>query len=73
MVDPAETIIDGVATYKTTLQFTDEDVRIKSGMTANVDITGLEKKDVLAVPQRAVFARAGHRFVKYYQPERPKI
>ena len=72
MVDPAETIIDGVATYKTTLQFTDEDVRIKSGMTANVDITGLEKKDVLAVPQRAVFARAGHRFVQILSAGAPQ-
>src|SRR3989344_2383078 len=38
-IDPAETIIEGVATYKTTLQFAGKDERIKSGMTANVDIT----------------------------------
>lgn len=63
-IDPAEIIIDGVATYKATLQFVNEDARIKSGMTANVDISGVEKKNVLAVPQRAVFSSGGDKFVQ---------
>ena len=53
-IDPGETIIDGVATYKTTLQFTNEDTRIKSGMTANIDILADKRENVLILPQRAV-------------------
>ena len=53
-IDPAETMIDGVATYKTTLQFKDNDTRIKSGMTANTDIAGEKRENVLFVPGRTV-------------------
>lgn len=53
-IDPAETIIDGVATYKTTLQFKDNDSRIKSGMTANTDIYGDKHENVLYIPGRTV-------------------
>ena len=31
-IEPAETIVDGVATYKTTLQFNKKDRRVRSGM-----------------------------------------
>ncbi len=44
-IEPAETIIEGVATYKTTLQFNKEDERIKSGMTANIDIETQKKEN----------------------------
>ena len=53
-IDPGETIIDGVATYKTTLQFINEDARIKSGMTDNIDILSDKRENVLILPQRAV-------------------
>lgn len=63
-IDPAETIVDGVATYKTTLQFTGDDPRIRSGMTANVDIMGESRASVVAVPARAITTRGGEKFVK---------
>lgn len=63
-IDPAATIIEGVATYKTTLQFVEEDERIKSGMTANIDIMSDQKTGVIIIPQRAVFAKNGKKFVK---------
>ena len=53
-IDPAETIIDNVPTYKVTLHFTKDDARIKSGMTANIDIVTALQKDVLYVPSRAI-------------------
>lgn len=53
-IDPAETVVEGVPTYKTTLQFTGGEDKIKSGMTANIEIKTAEKKNVLTVPQRAV-------------------
>lgn len=63
-IDPAATIVEGVATYKTTLQFADEDGRIKSGMTANIDIASDKKFGAIIIPQRAVFTKNGKKFVK---------
>ena len=62
-IDPAETLIDGVATYKTSFQFTKEDNRIKSGMTANIDILTAQRLAVLSIPQRAIIQKAGEEFV----------
>jgi RND family efflux transporter MFP subunit len=58
-IDPAETIIDGVPTYKITLQFGKEDSRIKSGMTANLDILTDKRENVLAMPNRAIIGKNG--------------
>lgn len=63
-VDPGETVIDGVVTYKTTLQFDAKDERIKPGMTANVDIITAVRENVLTVPARSVFSKDGNRFVR---------
>lgn len=63
-IDPAETIVEGVATYKTTLQFLREDARIKSGMTANIDILTAQKNDVISIPYRALIIRNGEKIVK---------
>jgi len=66
-IDPAETIIDGVATYKTTLYFTKEDEKIKSGMTANIDISTAKKDNVLFVPQRSVYNKGSDKYVKVFK------
>lgn len=63
-IEPAETIVDGVSTYKTTLQFLENDSRIRSGMTADVIIYGDKKEDVIAIPQRAVITRDGSKYVR---------
>jgi RND family efflux transporter MFP subunit len=63
-IDPAETIIDGVATYKTTFQFTKYDSRIKSGMTADINILTEKKEGVITVPNRTVIAKNEDKFVK---------
>ncbi|MDE1874648.1 MAG: efflux RND transporter periplasmic adaptor subunit [Patescibacteria group bacterium] len=54
LIDPAETVIEGVPTYKVTLYFTQKDSRIRSGMTANLDILTDERDNVVSVPYRAV-------------------
>ena len=64
MVDPAETIIDGVPTYKTTLEFVEENQNIKSGLTANIDILTAEKSDVLNIPQRAIIRTNNNKTVR---------
>ena len=52
MIDPAETIIEGVSTYKSVLQFAEKDERIRSGMTANIEILTAHKENVIAIPYR---------------------
>lgn len=63
-IDPAETVIEGVSTYKTTLEFEKEDGRIKSGMTANIDIMTGKKENVIFIPQRAVIQKNGDKIVR---------
>ncbi|MBI5078120.1 MAG: efflux RND transporter periplasmic adaptor subunit [Candidatus Yonathbacteria bacterium] len=63
-IDPAETIIDNVPTYKTTLHFTENDPRIKSGMTANIDISTSARANVLFIPERAIITRNGDKFIR---------
>ena len=63
-IDPAETIIEGVSTYKVILELSEENGRIKSGMTANIDILTDRKENVIAVPVRAVLNRNGDRVVR---------
>ena len=63
-IDPAETVVEGVATYKITLQFLAADDRIKSGMTANLDILIDTREHVIAVPARAILTHDGKKFVK---------
>jgi len=58
-IEPAETIIEGVSAYKSILQFDEKDERIKSGMTANIDILTDSREGVLAVPFRAIKTEDG--------------
>jgi len=63
-IDPASTLRDGVSTYRIVLQFSGTDNRVKAGMTANVSIVTLQKKDVLSLPQALVIYRDGKAFVQ---------
>jgi RND family efflux transporter MFP subunit len=69
LIDPAETIVDGVATYKIKFDFTQPDQRIRSGMTADIVITGEIKEDVLAVPARAIKTKEGKKYVEILENE----
>ncbi len=63
-IDLAETIVEGVSTYKTTLQFEIQDNRVKPGMTANIDILTAKKANVIVIPQVAVTSSDGQKTVK---------
>jgi RND family efflux transporter MFP subunit len=63
-VDPAETIRDGVSTYKVVLSFQSNDSRIKSGMTGSVSIITLEKPDAIMVLQSAIIKRDGLPYIQ---------
>lgn len=62
-IDLSETMIEGVATYKTTLKFLDDDSRILSGLTANIDILSGQKDGVLFVPTRNIRVVDGRQYV----------
>lgn len=68
-IDPAETMIDGVATYKVTIQFVKSDERIMSGLTANIDIITETKENVLIIPNRAISSKNGVKTVKILSGE----
>lgn len=57
-IDPAETVLAGVPTYKVTLYFNTNDPRIRSGMTANTYILTHEVDNVVEIPYRAVINNA---------------
>lgn len=63
-IDPAETVHEGVSTYKTTLQFTKTDDRIRSGMTANTKIITEEIPETLSIPKVATYEREGTWYVQ---------
>lgn len=69
LIDPAETIVDGVATYKLTLEFVSPDPRIRSGMTSDIKIQGESRESVLIIPQRAVKTRMGKKYVEILEGE----
>lgn len=53
-IDPAETVKDGVSTYKVILTFAKPDTRVRSGMTANISIETKRKSNALLIPERSV-------------------
>ena len=63
-INTAAKIIDGVTTYETTLQFANKDSRLKSGMTANIEIETANRENVLTLPQRVIYSRDNKYFIK---------
>lgn len=61
-INSAEKIIEGVATYESTLEFKEQDSRIKSGMTANI-VFNVKKDGVLVIPQASVTRKGGAPYV----------
>ncbi|MGC9599085.1 MAG: efflux RND transporter periplasmic adaptor subunit [Minisyncoccia bacterium] len=57
-IDPGETLVEGVPTYKTTFQFDNLGSDVKPGMTANLDITTATHENVIYIPQRYVTTNA---------------
>ncbi|MFH2062746.1 MAG: efflux RND transporter periplasmic adaptor subunit [bacterium] len=53
-IQPAETVVDNVIFYKTTVKFDAEDERLRSGMTADLGIETDRRTGALRVPVRAL-------------------
>lgn len=62
-IDPAETIRDGVSTYKVRLTLRDQSEKVRSGMTANINIETFRKSAVLLIPERTVVTEGAETFV----------
>ena len=70
-IDPAETIVSGVVDYKIKVSFDKSDARIKSGLTANLDIKTQEDDNAFILPQYAVIQNASGTFVEIIQNGSP--
>lgn len=63
-VEPAATIIQDVVYYQVTFKILNDDNRIKSGMSTDIDILTAEKNDVLMVPNQAIKNEEGVRYIE---------
>jgi RND family efflux transporter MFP subunit len=63
-IDPAQTVTQGVVDYKVKVSFNTPDPRMKSGLTANLDIKTKEDDNVLILPQYAVIQNDQGSFVQ---------
>lgn len=66
-IDPAPSVIGGVVYYKvksTIGNHQDLINKMKVGMTANLDIITAQKKNIISIPQRAIFYKDGKKFVR---------
>jgi len=63
-IDPDATVIQGVIYYKITVELEGDDERVRTGMTANLDIITNVKKNVLRIPIRAISSEKGKDFVE---------
>jgi len=66
-IAPAETNTQGVITYLTKVSFDKPDPRIKSGLTANLDIQTDSKPSVLILPEYAILQNDNGTFVEVLQ------
>ncbi len=62
-IDPAATVVNGVASYKVTAQFDSDDQQIKAGLTANLHIIAAKKDSALKVPTSAIIRKGNALFV----------
>ncbi len=73
-IDLAETVIEGVPTYKITFGFPKNSADnappegLKPGMTANITMITQKRELVVAVPQRAVIMKNGKKIVRVITP-----
>jgi HlyD family secretion protein len=64
-IAPAETDVQGVVSYQVKIAFVKEDARLKSGLSANLDIETKHKDDALILPQYAILQNDAGTFVEH--------
>lgn len=63
-MDPASTVIQDVVYYTIKLKLVRADARLKPGMSADIDVKTLEKKNILIIPTRAVKREGTQKYVE---------
>lgn len=63
-IQPAEKVLEGIIFYETKVVFDNDDQRLKSGMTANLEIETARKEGVLRLPLRALKEQRGRKYVE---------
>ncbi len=63
-IAPAQTNTQGVISYEIKISFAKADPRLKSGLTANIDIQTKKKENVLILPQYAILQNDSGTFVE---------
>lgn len=63
-IAPAQTNTQGVISYQIKISFNKVDLRLKSGLTANIDIQTKHKENVLILPQYAILQNDRGAFVE---------
>ncbi|MDD2657510.1 MAG: HlyD family efflux transporter periplasmic adaptor subunit, partial [Candidatus Pacebacteria bacterium] len=63
-IAPAQTNTQGVISYQIKISFNKADPRLKSGLTANIDIQTKKKDNVLILPQYAIVQNDNGTFVE---------
>ena len=53
-IEPAETLIDNIPNFKLKIVFDKEDLRLKSGLTVDIEIEVNKKDNVLSIPRYAI-------------------
>ncbi len=76
-IEPAQTLIQGVVYYKVKVLFSDpkeiekvlkdNNLSLKSGMTANITINTERKENVVYIPSRAVIEENGKKIVRVFE------
>lgn len=63
-IAPSETNVQGVISFQVKISFANPDPRLKSGLTANIDIQTKQKNNVLILPQYAILQNDQGTFVQ---------
>ena len=63
-IAPTAKLVEGVPSFETTLRFLNSYNKIRSGLSADVEILATKAVDVLSVPARSLFAKDGKTFVR---------
>jgi len=71
-VDPAAQMNNNTLAYRTLLQF-DQDADIKTGLTANIEITVVNDKNVLSVPESSIIKNADKNIVIMASGEKREV
>lgn len=69
-IQPAEKVLEGIIFYETKVVFDNDDQRLKSGMTANLEIETARKEGVLRLPLRALKEQRGRKYVELLKADK---